>query len=123
MMHGNVDSRLEAFLTLRVRGVSGIEQDVDFLIDTGFDSTLVLPKAIADALGLHFLGTRFASLADGSLHPIETYLAQVKWHGTPLPMTIICIGDEPLIGMGLLNGHELRIEVTPGGMVEISELP
>lgn len=34
-----------------------------------------------------------------------------------------CIGEESLIGMGLLNGNELRIEVTRGGMVEINELP
>jgi hypothetical protein len=33
------------------------------------------------------------------------------------------VGDEVLLGMGLLAGHELRIAVVPGGVVEITPLP
>ena len=33
------------------------------------------------------------------------------------------VGDEALIGMRLLAGHELRIAVVPGGGVEITPLP
>jgi hypothetical protein len=33
------------------------------------------------------------------------------------------LGDEVLIGMGLLAAHALRIDVVPGGAVEIAPLP
>jgi hypothetical protein len=33
------------------------------------------------------------------------------------------VGDEVLLGMRLLAGHELRIAVVPGGSVEITPLP
>jgi hypothetical protein len=32
-------------------------------------------------------------------------------------------GEESLLGTEILNRNELRIEVTPSGMVEIRELP
>ena len=123
MMRGTVNLLLEATLRLRLRGDSGSEADIDFVIDTGFDATLVLPKRIAESLGFQYLGTRFANLADGGLHFTEVYVGQVQWNGVFRPMNIICLGDEALIGMGLLSGHELRIAVTPGGMVEINKLP
>jgi clan AA aspartic protease len=123
MMRGTVNARLEATLRLKLRGDSGTEADVEFLIDTGFDSTLVLPKIIADALGLLSLGTRFANLADGSLQITEVYVGHVQWNGVFRRINIICLGDEALIGTEMLRGHELRIEVKSGGMVEINELP
>ena len=33
------------------------------------------------------------------------------------------VGNEALVGMRLLAGHELRIAVVPGGAVEITPLP
>jgi len=123
MMRGVVNARLEAIVRLRLKGAAGVEVDIDFLIDTGFDSTLVLPKAEAEAIGLHYLGTRFANLADGTLQATELYLGQLQWNGAFTPVQVISIGDEALVGMGLLNGNELRIEVTSGGMVEINQLP
>jgi hypothetical protein len=33
------------------------------------------------------------------------------------------VGNEPLLGMRLLAGHKLVIEVVPGGLVEITPLP
>jgi hypothetical protein len=36
---------------------------------------------------------------------------------------VSAVGDEPLLGMRLLVGHKLRIEVLSGGMVDITPLP
>jgi hypothetical protein len=36
---------------------------------------------------------------------------------------VSAVGDEALVGMRLLAGHELRIEVVPGGVVEVTPLP
>ena len=52
MMRGSVNARLEAKLRLTIIGPTGIRQDVDVVIDTGFTGALVLPAATVTALGL-----------------------------------------------------------------------
>jgi hypothetical protein len=47
----------------------------------------------------------------------------VEWNGGWRPVLVSAVGDEPLVGMRLLAGHELRIAVVPGGVVEITPLP
>ena len=123
MMRGSVDADRQATVRLRVRGTAGSTTEVGFLLDTGFDGTVILPEQIAQQLGFVHLGRDTAILADGSLQTYEMYLGQLLWHSVFQDTVFLCIGPEPLIGMGLLNGNELRIEVTPGGMVEINELP
>lgn len=123
MPRGTVNADREAKIRLRVRGAAGAAMEVDFLIDTGFDGTIVLPEQIAQQLGFVHLGRDTAILADGSLQTYEMYLGQLLWHSVFQDTVFLCIGPEPMIGMGLLNGNELRIEVVPGGMVEINSLP
>ena len=62
-------------------------------------------------------------LADGSVRHYEIHAADVFWDGRWLPILVNIIGDESLIGMRLLTGHELRIEVVPNGSVAIALLP
>ncbi len=123
MIRGTVNARNEAIVRIRLRGLTGIEDDIDFLIDTGFDDTVVLPESVAVRLGFFHMGSGPAILADGSLERVEIYLGQIFWKGAFEDIALNCIGGEGLIGTGLLNGHELRVEVTPGGMVEVKELP
>src|SRR5947208_2023864 len=50
------------------------------------------------------------------------YAAEVAWGGGWRPLLVSAVGDEVLLGMRLLVGHELRIAVVPGGVVEITPL-
>jgi predicted aspartyl protease len=52
MIRGAVNARHEAIVRLRVRGPSGVELDVDAIVDSGFTSSLTLPAAMVTALGL-----------------------------------------------------------------------
>src|SRR5688572_6349310 len=116
MMRGSVNARREATIRLRVRRcTAAVFSENDFVIDTGFDGTAVIPERTAIDLGLVHLGTDTATLADGSLRFYELYLGQLLWHGVFQNCMFLCAGDEALIGTALLNRHELRIEVTPGG--------
>ena len=123
MIKGVVNSRREAILRLKVRGPGGIDVDVDAVIDTGFTASLSLPSASVDALGLVQKSKSSAILADGSVRKFAIYNAEVKWDGTWRTVLVSAIGDEPLLGMRLLEGHELRIEVKPSGLVQIVPLP
>ena len=123
MNRGVVNARLEAVVSLRVRGPVGIALDVDAVVDTRFTSSLTLPIAVVVALGLVRQSIGGALLADGSRRRFDVYAAEVAWNGGWRPVLVSAVGDEVLLGMRLLAGHELRIAVVPGGVVEITPLP
>ena len=122
MIRGVVNAIHEAVVVLRLRGPSGIEVQVDALIDTGFDDQLVLPTSTIIALGLKLRSTSAAILADGSVKQFDYFDADVEWLGTWRSILVASVGDHALMGMQMLAKHELRIEVAPGGTVEISPL-
>ncbi len=123
MIRGSVNTMQEATVRLRLRGPSGVEEDVVAVVDTGFDDRLSLPISMPAVLGLTLRSTSQAILADGSVKWFEIFDAEVDWNGTWCPIQVSAIGDEVLVGMMLLKKHELRIEVVPGGAVEITPLP
>jgi len=124
MIRGVVNARREAVVRLRVRGPSGIECDVDLIVDSGFTSSLMLPAVTVTALGLVLQQSGSAAiLADGSRRQFDICEAEVEWGGTWRPVVVSALGDEPLLGMRLMAGHKLVIDVVPGGLVEIIPLP
>jgi clan AA aspartic protease len=123
MIRGAVNARHEAVVRLRVRGPGGAELDFEALIDTGFTGSLTLPSAAVTALGLVRQSGGSVALGDGSVRHFDVYAAEVEWDGNWRPVLVSAIGDEILVGMRLLAGHELRVAVVPGGPVEISPIP
>ncbi len=123
MIRGLVNARREAVVPLRVRGPGGIESDVAAVVDSGFTASLTLPTTVVAALGLAWQSSGGAVLADGSIGQFDIYAAEVAWDGGWRPLLVWAVSNEVLLGMLLLAGHELRIEVVPDGPVEISPLP
>jgi clan AA aspartic protease len=122
-MRGIVNARHEAVVSLKVRGPSGVEADVDMIVDSGYTASLTLPMALVTALGLTRQSGGTAVLADGSVRLFDIYTAEVQWDGTWRPVLASVIGNESLLGMRLLAGHKVTMEVVPGGLVEITPLP
>ena len=123
MIRGTVNAGMEAVVRLRLRGPPGSLADVDAVVDTGFTSSLTLSPAVVSALGLVRQTGGTAMLADGSARPFDIYAVEVEWGGTWRPVLAWVVGDETLLGMGLLTGHQLRIEAIPGGVTEITPYP
>ncbi len=94
---------------------------VDAIVDTGFTGFLTLPLAVVRSLALPLLGSTPVVLADGSAAVLEVYEAFVVWHGSPRPVECLVAEGAPLLGMTLLRGSELRIQVVEGGAVGITE--
>jgi clan AA aspartic protease len=113
----------EAIIGVRVRGPSGVTLDLDAVVDTGFTGSVTLPNATVAALGLVRRTGGAAVLADGSPTQFDVYAAEIEWHSTWRPVLVSAVGNEVLLGMRLLAGHELRIVVIPGGVVEVTALP
>jgi clan AA aspartic protease len=123
MIQGVVNARREAVVRLRLRGPGGVESDVDPIIDSGFTASLTLPATTVIALDLARQSCSSAVLADGSVRQFDIFAADVAWGGTWRAVLVSAFGNESLLGMRLLAGHKLVIEVVPGGLVEILPFP
>jgi clan AA aspartic protease len=121
MIVGTVDNR-EARILLKLRGSQGREQTIEAVIDTGYTASLSLAPAHITALDLPWQGTGRGTLADGSECLFDVYEAEVVWDGQPLRLLVDEADTDPLVGMALLNGYELRMEVCPQGNLEIRAL-
>lgn len=126
-MRGRVDVRgVEPSLPIHVLADDGEARAVlrlDAVVDTGFEGELTLPPDVIGSFGFEYLGEIPTVLADGTRRVAEAYLARVLWHGRETPVEALAEDGEPLVGMGLLSGSELRVEARPGGAVVITELP
>jgi clan AA aspartic protease len=123
-MRGSVvsDGR-EATVSLKVIG-AGSDRDssnIQVAIDTGFTGHLKLPPETVRSLSLPERGFVEVELADGGMATLGVYEARVLWHWRPLRVPVYEADGAPLIGMSLLRGSILTIEVIPRGAVTIDE--
>ena len=119
MIAGLVNAAYEAVVTLAVQGPAGQTRDIDAVIDTGFGGFLTLPPALVAELGLPYKGTGWATLGDGSEITFPYYDVAVLWEGRPKYGLVEAADTAPLVGMRLLDGHSLYMEVEDGGRVVI----
>lgn len=122
MITGHVNTDREAVVSVVVRGSEGQEQTVEAIIDTGFTGRITLPPHLIAALGLQYRGQGWVVLGDGSESQFDIFEAGVVWGGKLLLVAVEAAETEPLVGMRLLAGHELAIQVVPGGTVSIRPL-
>lgn len=119
---GTVSAGLEALVRLRLRTPAGAETEIDAVVDTGYTGSLTLPDAVVTALGPTRHSGGRAVLADGTSRRYDSYEVEVDWCGAWRSVVASGIGDEALVGMGLLSGHRLTVDVLPGGAVEVAPL-
>lgn len=122
MIEGVVNSAYEAVIPLSLHGPAGQAQEVEAVIDTGFTGFMTLPPSLVAQLGLVFMGTGEATLADGSEVTFDAYAATVLWEGQPRDVLIDEADTTPLVGMLLLDRHNLNIDVENGGRVLIEAI-
>jgi clan AA aspartic protease len=96
---------------------------VEAVIDTGYTASLTLPPASIRALGLRWRSVDRFQLADGTVVVFDVYEAKVEWDGKLRQILVDEAGSDPLVGMRLLKGHELRMQVRYRGKVTIKRLP
>jgi clan AA aspartic protease len=123
MITGTVNGRREAVISIEVHGVRSQRLVMDAVIDTRFDGFLVLPSSSIAVLGLRRLGSKTAELGDGSICRLAVYSVRVMWDGAMRDGEVSAAEIEPLVGMELLAGYEVRIQVAEGGDVTIEAMP
>jgi clan AA aspartic protease len=121
MIQGRVNAQREAIVRLIVHGPGEAYAEVDAIVDSEFAGSLTLPADVIESLGL-VRQSGGAVLADVSVRHMELFAANVEWEGEQRPILVSAVGEEPLLGMRLLEGYELKIAVEQDGVVEITPL-
>lgn len=112
----------EARIRLKVSGPLGSENGVVGVVDTGYSGELTLPSATVAKLGLQWRSRERATLADGSECQFDVYKAKVVWDGVEKEILVDEANAVSLVGMKLMNGFELKIQVRPRGNVTLKRL-
>ena len=113
---------LKPQITLSVAGVDRVFRMSQVTVDTGFTGWLALPGDTIEELGLTSYGQRPANQA-GGVGVFSIYGALVLWHGEQRPVLVHRITGDPLMGMALLEGSQLKVDAREDGDVIIDEQP
>lgn len=105
-MDGRIDLDNQSFLTFAIGRTA-----LDFLIDTGFNGSLLIGEDVFDPADAVPAGAMTAELASGEIFQYRTYLIGLEWLGRHVvTRTLVGPGRECLIGTALLDPHRLEID-------------
>lgn len=119
MIQGVVNADHEAVVSLSLRGPAGETDDIEAVVDTGYNGFLTLPATVVAQLELPFAYIGRAVLANDDEASFDVHDVEVLWDGQTRHVRADATGSTPLVGMLLLDGHNLNIEVENGGRVVI----
>ena len=121
MIIGRITNNQEAIIELEIVGLHRREE-IKVAIDTGFDGHLTLPGDLINRIGFRRAGRRYAILGDGNIVALELYRAKVLWHGEEREVPVLRTDGGPLVGMALLEGNRVILDVVIDGDVRIDVL-
>ena len=122
MITGIVNADFEPIISLSLQGADGQIYTQEAIVDTGFNGWLSLPPDLIAQLNLRWKRRGRAILGDGSECVFNVYEAIVVWDGDLLTIPIDEADSEPLIGMSLMEGYQLMVQVFEGGLVKLSKV-
>jgi len=122
MLTGRVTADREALVVVEVHGDDDQVARIEATIDTGYDGFLTLPRTVVESLGLSYLGPARAALGDGNEVRMDVFIATVRWEGGPRDVLVLEAEGEVLVGMAMLVGSRLTIDVEEDGPVSILSL-
>ena len=117
-----MDFTLEAVVPVPVMGRNGQFQTFEFVLDTGFDGFLALPAELIQRLGLEPAGDFEITFANGQREVWNAWHCRILWHDQPRYIVAFESRGESLLGMALLEGSQVNIQVRIDGAVVIEEL-
>ena len=112
----------EARIQISITGTRGRSRQVVAVIDTGYTASLTLPPSLISALGLRWQSVGRGTLAAGSQCLFDVYEASLRWDRRTLQILVNEADSDPLVGMELLKGFDLSMQVKDGGRVSIKRL-
>lgn len=103
------------FVTLVVNS-----REIEVVLDTGFNGSLLLPKNIVEKLNLPRMGFAEYAMADGSFSEAEMYIIEIDWFTQRKKVSVVAVEtDLALLGMELLQN--IKTILSPSQNVLILE--
>lgn len=122
MIRGVINAEFEPIIPLSIRRSDGKVFTQDAIIDTGFNGWLSLPPHLIAKLNLRWKRRGRAILGDGSECIFNVYEAVVVWDDTLLTIPVDEADSDLLVGMSLMEGYQLTMQVFKGSHVELCVL-
>ena len=122
MLIGQITAENQAVVPIEVHGSEGQKAQLDATIDTGYNGFLTLPRALIEELELPSAGPARAALGDGNEVRMEVFLGAVQWQDGPKDVLVLAAEGEVLLGMAMLLGCRLTVDVEAEGAVSIESL-
>lgn len=122
MAQGTVNKAYEIIFFVELLSQNQHHQRIETVVDTGFNGYLTLPADTVQQLGLTFAGHRRAMLGDGRVVVFDVYLANVWWHEQDREILVFQAEGGALLGMALLAGSRVMLDVVENGLVTIEPL-
>ena len=121
MVSGTIRS-LVPIVPLIILDRNSTPQQYNAILDTGFIGMVSLPPSSIERLGLTDPSTEAVTFANGETGECNVYPATAIWNGERYSVSVYELGTEPLIGMELLNGSHVGMDVYEGGPIAIEAL-
>jgi clan AA aspartic protease len=114
----------EAVIALHLSSPSEADRSIEVqaVIVTGFTDWIALPPDVVRYLELPLRGSADVMIADGSVEELRIYRVGLVWLGRPLSARAYEAPGGPLVGIAMLRGSRLGIDVVPGGSVIVEDL-
>lgn len=123
MIRGRISEDGEAIIVpVAITDSDGRLWPLETVLDTGFVGDLSLPSTAIRRLGLVRAGSLNFILANGEPVRLRTYHTRALWHYRLLDIEVTETGDVPLIGVRMLRGSRVTMDMLPGGEVIIEEV-
>jgi clan AA aspartic protease len=122
MIAGIVNEEFEPIISISLYDSEGNIYTQDAIVDTGFNGWRSLPPDLISQLNLQWKRRGRAILGDGSECVFNVYEAVLVWDGNLLTIPIDEADSEPLVGISLMEGYQLMVQVFEGGRVELSKI-
>ncbi len=119
MIVGQINPNIEAVIPVTIQDPRGQNHTLDAVIDTGFSGYLTLTSAIIATLGLDYSESRVFSIGKNATANFDLYEAAVTWDGEWREIRVLSSEADPLVGMSLLKGFRVTMDVIDGGEVRL----
>ncbi|MEL6604395.1 MAG: clan AA aspartic protease [Cyanobacteria bacterium J06614_10] len=119
MITGVINAEFEPIIPLSIHRSGDKALTQNAIIDTGFNGWLSLPPDLIAELKLKWKRRGRAILGDGSECVFNIYEAIVTWDEALITIPVDEADSEPLVGMSLMEGYQLTMQIFEGGCVEL----